>query len=183
MTLALGPVDPDVGDPAVGCDPWGVPTGITPPTLLDGPIYQVDLHIAPYLNVSGLGDEYLGDNFPYCDDIIPDDPDHLNNTMHASTWLIFLDDAGKQWEIYFGPGRMTEVEWGEWGGGRIFTRPDATPVKIQRINPDEEDPKIWKADSQSTPGFLWYRGSKKNAPYVFVGKYSVPWSCTVESLP
>jgi len=154
-------------DPTVGYDPLGVPTGVTPPDLPipnDGPmtIYQVYFHIAPFLNVSGLGEEPL----------------------LANARLRFLDADGNQWEIFFGPGRD---DTGDWGGERHFTNkqgtPTAPPIQVVRTNPAEEEPKIWCADSRGTPGFLWYKGSKNNDPYVFVGKYDIAWSCIVESLP
>jgi len=155
-------------DPTPGCDPWGVPTGITPPDLPipdEGPmpIYQVSFSIAPYQNVSGLG----------------------NDPLLANAWLKFIDANGQRWEMYFGPGHADSG--GEWGGDRHLTNkegaPAAPPIQVVRTNPGVEEPKIWNADSLGAPGFLWYTGTKNNAPYVFAGKYDIDWSCTVESLP
>ncbi len=200
MNLSLGTkLDSSIGDPMVGYDPEGVFV-MTPIEVEDlgqpnASIEQVELEIACGQNVSGLGEEIIrGGSYPiiYAEDIGGtdiDEDDYAYNTMYTNTRLIFLDDAGKQWGIYFGHGtRSTD---GSWGAGRYFTNlKDNNPqvptdpevfVKVQRLNPDE-DPKQWKVDSQGIPGFLWYKGSNKNAPWVYVGKYNVPWSCDVQSL-
>lgn len=152
LTLDLQSND-GFGEIIQGDDPWGVPTGIDPPALPSGAISQVELQIAPYLNVSGLG---------------------TGDVLHASTWLLFLDGVN-QWGLYFGPGRTSEAGW---GGARFFTDPSADPVIVSCLTEN----KSWTVTS-NTPGYLWYRGSKKNAPWVYVGKCNVPWSCDVEDLP
>jgi len=159
--LDVTPFDIQQGEDTIqinpGDDPWGNDTGITPPGLPTEqpmPISQVELQIAPYLNVSGLKEN---------------DP-----PLDASTWLLFLD-GDNQWGLYFGPGRTSEDGW---GGARFFTDLNTPCVEIECnvLN------KSWTVTS-TTPGFLWYKGSKKNAPWVYVGKYDiVPWSCTVVSL-
>ena len=161
--LDVTPFDIQQGEDTIqinpGDDPWGNDTGITPPGLPTEqpmPISQVELQIAPYLNVSGLTQ---------------------GSTLDASTWLLFLDDTGNQWGLYFGRGRPLGVEDG-WGGARFFTELDAVPVTVSCVTLNTS----WMVTS-TTPGYLWYRGSKKNAPWVYVGKYDdVPWSCTVNSL-
>jgi len=161
-------------------------TGITPPTL---PSYglvsisQVELKIALGQNVSGLGEKFIegGDPIIYCDESLdPDDPDTFK-CMLTNTRLTFLDENGNHWGIYFGPGSRTD---GSWGGRRFFTNTQADPVQVVRTNPSktDENPKNWTVQSQGNPGCFWYRGSKKNAPWVFAGVFLVPWSCTVNSL-
>ena len=186
MNLTLGvPLTAVESDPEIGCDPLGDPTGIDPPELPSGAISQVNLHIGHFLNVSGLGDEYLGEDFPYCEDIEGYGDGYNNNTMSATMDLLFFDELGEQWGLYFGPGRDAD---GDWGGGRHLTNKlgtqTAPPVKIQRTNPGE-NPKRWivkphitqRAEGAVVPGFLWYKKSKKNAPWSFVGVFDVPWSC------
>jgi len=85
---------------------------------------------------------------------------------------------------------------GVGGGDRHLTNLDSNPswtppVKVQRMNPDSTtEPKMWAVDPMpdthtrlgATPGYLWYKGSKKNAMPVFVGVFNVPVVCDVESL-
>lgn len=158
-TLDISPYNIPSGDGYIspGDDPWGVDTGVTPPGLPTEqpiPISQVELGIAPSLNVSGLGS---------------------GEVLLASTKLIFLDSAGDQWGLFFGPGRTTEDGW---GGSRFLTSLDTPEVIIDCITQNKE----WEVNS-NTPGYLWYRGSRKNAPWVYVGKSDIAWSCNVNSLP
>jgi len=149
-------VDESDGEIRPGDDPWGffIDTPPVPPPAANWIISQVDLGIAPFLNVSGLPE---------------------GQTLDASTWLLFLD-GDNQWGLYFGPGRNPEHGW---GGARFFTDLDTLCVEIECNVLNQS----WTVDS-STPGYLWYRGSRKNAPWVYVGKYiNVSWSCNVEYIP
>jgi hypothetical protein len=176
MNLALGDqLPPGIDDPVVGCDPWGdlvmTPEEVQDLNLPNGSLYEVDLSIAHFSNVSGLGSEPLYD----------------------STQLTFLDSTGNAWSIYFGPGRDPD---GNWGGERHLTNLDSDPswtppVRVQRVNPDSTTaPKMWAVDPEpdthtrpgTTPGYLWYKGGKKNASRVFVGVFNLPLMCDVESL-
>ncbi|MHC4536238.1 MAG: hypothetical protein ACYS6K_19985 [Planctomycetota bacterium] len=166
MNLTLGTLVADsfsIGDVEIsqGDDPWGdqimSPEAVNNLTEPEGAIYQVDLGIAPFQNVSGL----------------PKD-----STLDASTKLHFLDVEGNQWGLYFGRGRPLGVEDG-WGGARFFTELTAAPVIVSCLTLNQS----WTVDS-STPGYLWYRGSRKNAPWIYVGKYiNVSWSCDVDYIP
>jgi hypothetical protein len=156
MSLDLGTLSAD-GPVDKGDDPWGDPV-MNPEDfqLLDlpnGHIYEVYLHIAHFVNVSGL---------------------ETGELLEATTKLHFLDSEGNQWGLYFGTAA-------DWGGGRQFTSPDAGIAGYVEIDCVEQYVE-WKVTSV-VPGFLWFAGSKKNAPWVYVGKCNVAWSCTVNALP
>ena len=165
----------------VGDNPSGeqiIASGDPLPPLPIGPtMHEVECVVALEHNVSGLGD---GDPDPsvreYCDGVEgTGDP----TKMCANTRFTFYDNDDNQYRISFGPGGRAG---GTWPGEQYFTDPFAPPVEVTRL-----DDTTWTVfptdDGGKVPGFLWFKGKKKNAPWIYVGAFDVPWSCTADSLP
>ena len=200
MELLLG--DPDYlpfaasramdGDIKVGDNPSGDPVA-TPPDPMDPEVWggattmhEVECVVALEHNVSGLGDIIDDSVRRYCPNEEPFD------TMCANTRFTFYDGRGDQWRIAFGPGgRPIAADITDpladkfWPGEQYFTSPAAPPVVVKRLPDGEGGIKKWEvfATGNPAPGFLWFKGSKKNAPWIYVGAFNFHWGCTADSLP